>query len=168
MKNQSIFITYNPKAGNDQKLALRLHAIGAVNSFRMLLPDRSDSQSVLGEETKARINIADYFVIFSSAPLTRLVQQEIAYAYQQWHDKNKIIVVYDHAASGKNLRNTEQCTEILIDTQTQSLNEITLKIINTIHQHTIESQRKQNDGLVTLLGIGAGLLLLHALTAKNI
>ncbi|MEY4935662.1 MAG: hypothetical protein RIS64_2021 [Bacteroidota bacterium] len=35
MNNPTIFISYNSNAANDQTLALRLHAIGAVNGFRM-------------------------------------------------------------------------------------------------------------------------------------
>jgi hypothetical protein len=57
------------------------------------LPDRSNSKTILDRETMARLNMADYFILFSSVRLTKMVQQEIAYAYQQWHEKNKIIVV---------------------------------------------------------------------------
>jgi hypothetical protein len=173
MNNQTIFITYNSNAATDQTLALRLHAIGAVNGFRMLLPDRSNSKTVLDSETMARINIADYFILFSSVNLTKIVQAEIAYAYKQWHDKSKIIVVYDKAVGGKNLINTEQCTEILIDTQSQPLNTIVAKIMGVVYngQHQmlqkLERENREKDGLITFLGIGAGLLLLHALTAKE-
>lgn len=173
MKNPTIFITYNDRAANDQTLALRLHAIGAVSGFRMLLPDRSNSKTVLDNETMARINMADYFILFSSVYLTKIVQAEIAYAHKQWHDTSKIIVVYDKAVGGKNLINTEQFTEILIDTRSQSLDKITAKIMGAIHrdQHQtiqkLEQDNRSKDGLITFLGIGAGLLLLHALTSKE-
>ena len=40
MKQTTVFVTYNP--GNDfaQTLAVRLHTIGAVHRFNMLMPDR--------------------------------------------------------------------------------------------------------------------------------
>ncbi len=173
MNAPSIFITYNPTSMSDQTLAFRLHAIGAVNGFRMLLPDRSNSNSILDTETKARINSTDFFVLFSSVKMTNLVQEEIAYAFKQWHDKSKIIVVYNNAFDGKNLINTEQCTEIVIDTRTQSLDMITKEIISTINkqQHnTIKQLQKTNQNqkeLITLLGIGAGLLLLNAFTTQE-
>jgi hypothetical protein len=173
MNNQTIFITYNDRAAHDQTLALRLHAIGAVNGFRMLLPDRSNSKTILDNETMARINMADYFILFSSVPITKIVQAEIAYAYKQWHDKSKIIVVYDKAIGGKNLTDAEQCTEILIHTQNESLDKITARIIGAIQQgqpQLIQKPKSENrfiEGLIAFLGIGAGLLMLHSLTAKE-
>ena len=78
-----------------------------------------------------------------------------------------------NAFDGKNLINTEQCTEIVIDTRTQSLDMITKEIISTINkqQHnTIKQLQKTNQNqkeLITLLGIGAGLLLLNAFTTQE-
>lgn len=173
MHSPTIFITYNSNSPSDQTLALRLHAIGAVNGFRMLLPDRSNSNTILDSETKTRINIADYFVLFSSVNMSKIVQDEIAYAFTQWHDKSKIIVVYDKAVGGKNLINTNQCTEILIDTRNEPLDMITTHIIKAINIQQnltikkLEQENKNNNELVTFLGIGAGLLLLNALTSKS-
>ena len=61
----TIFISYNPDNGLEQTLASRLHTIGAVNGFRMYMPDRFNSNSQLDYETIRRINLSDYFIVFS-------------------------------------------------------------------------------------------------------
>ena len=120
-----------------------------------------------------RINMADYFVLFSSIQMTPIVQAEIAHAYKQWNDKSKIIVVYDKVVGGKNLVNTEQCTEILIDTNQQSLETIAHKIMGAINTKQnsdikkIAQSNKTKDEIIAFLGIGAGLLLACLLMAAK-
>ena len=54
MRNPVIFISYNPRNHDEETLAIRLHTIGAVNGFNMLLPDRYHSTTVIDDETKRR------------------------------------------------------------------------------------------------------------------
>jgi hypothetical protein len=113
MKDKTIFITYNPNSEAEQTLAVRLHTIGAVNGFRMYLPDRFNSNTFLDIETKRRIEESGFFVVFSMSYLSDIVKQEIEYAYQVLQDKSKILVIYNKSL-GKNLTGdvTHQFTDI--------------------------------------------------------
>ena len=42
-----IFSTYNPNIAKEQTLAVRLHAVGATSGFRMYLPERYNSETIL-------------------------------------------------------------------------------------------------------------------------
>ncbi len=95
MKPTSIFISYNPNSAVEETLAVRLHTIGAVNDFIMYLPDRFDSENQISEESKSRISRSNYFVIFSTKPLSNVVKEEIEYAFKHINDKTRIIVIYD-------------------------------------------------------------------------
>ena len=63
----SVFISYNPNSDIEQTLAVRLHTIGAVHGFTMLLPERFGFSKLPTNETKSRILSADYFILFSSS-----------------------------------------------------------------------------------------------------
>ena len=186
MKQTTIFITYNPKVGTEQTLAARLHTIGAVNGFRMYMPDRFNSDSVLDTETRRRIAMSDYLVLFSMSALSPIVKQEIEYAFEHLQDKSKIIVIYDSRV-GKNLTGdiTEHFTQFSFDPTVGNpdviLGEILHRIFHTeavSTQHEVRGQqadiqRVQKDmeqaqkAIAALLGIGLGLFTLGALAQEN-
>lgn len=187
MKQTTIFITYNPKVGTEQTLAARLHTIGAVNGFRMYMPDRFNSDSVLDTETRRRIAMSDYLVLFSMSALSPIVKQEIEYAFEHLQDKSKIIVIYDSRV-GKNLTGdiTEHFTQFSFDPTVgnpdEKLGEILRQIFHkeelnaqhdVIEQQQAEIQRLNKEkeqvqkGIAALLGIGLGLFILGALAQEK-
>jgi hypothetical protein len=85
---KTIFITYNPGNQFEQTIAARLHTIGAVSGFRTYMPDRFNSETILDEETKRRINQSDYVVMFSLSPLSTIVKEEIDTAFKHIKDKS--------------------------------------------------------------------------------
>ncbi len=167
MKPTTIFITYNPNSDFEQTLAVRLHTTGAVNGFRMFLPDRYNSDTIIDHETKARINQSDWLIIFSTEQLSNIVRQEIEYAWQVFKDKSKILVIYNFE-KGKNLtiNITDNFTDIYFNPKTDDFDKIiSKKIIPHIHlKEKIEKEnqelRQQRNALLAFLGIGVGLLLL--------
>ncbi len=174
MKPTTIFITYNPNIATEHTLAVRLHTIGAVNGFLMYLPDRYNSNTILDTETKQRINKADYLVFFSLGTLSQIVKQEIAYAFQHFQDKSKIIVIYD-AKQGKNLEGelTNYFTPFYFNRQQGNqdilLNQIITTIFKQQHQENqqniakLEQEKQNSQGIMALLGIGLGLFILSSL-----
>ena len=116
MKTPTIFISYNPNSDFEQTLAVRLHTTGAVNGFRMFLPDRYNSDTIIDNETKNRISQSDWLIVFSTEELSEIVKQEIQYAWQKLKDKSKILVIYNFE-KGKNIKGdiTNHFTEIYFD-----------------------------------------------------
>jgi len=171
MKDPTIFITYNPNNDLEQTLAVRLHTIGAVSGFRMYLPDRYNSNSVLDFETKRKINEAEYFIMFSTQNLSKIVLEEINYAYQQWKDKSKIIVIYNKTL-GKNISSnsknpfTPLSFDPFRDNQERLVNDI-LNVIKNKEKRKTKKIKEQNQALKALLGIGIGLYVLSSLSAEQ-
>jgi len=173
----TIFITYNPNSAFEQTLAIRLHTIGASTGFRMYLPDRFNSDTILDEETKSRISRSDFVVMFSTSPLSQIVKDEIEFAYNVLKDKSKIVVIYDKHR-GKNLTGniTSHFTAIYIDKFDSEQDKVLNKIINTIHSKDISDKSKRIEklprekinlqALAALFGIGLGLLILGS-ASKN-
>ena len=125
----TVFISYNPESDLEQTTAVRMHTIGAVSGFQMLLPDRERPERGASLETIGRINMSDYFILFSASSLSIIVQEEIKLAFARWRDRSRIVVIYDKRV-GRNL-NAENCTEVYIDIHSdpQSIvSEITSKI----------------------------------------
>lgn len=161
----TVFLSYNPNIELEETLAIRLHTIGAVHGFNMLLPDRATHRaSLVSTETANRIRVADYFIIFSTSELSVTVQQEIEIAFQHLHDKSKIIIVYDYQV-GKNIEGAEKCTEIFIDSSqsTQQILKTILSRIELQNESKRNPQPKGSDVLVGILLAGLGLLLLGSL-----
>ena len=168
MKTPTIFISYNPNSDFEQTLAVRLHTTGAINGFRMFLPDRYNSETVIDNETKNRISQSDWLIVFSTEELSEIVKQEIQYAGKVFKDKSKIIVIYNFE-KGKNLNGkiTEYFTEIYFNPNDDFDKIISEKIFPKIHiqertknQTEIKEVKQQRNALLALLGIGVGLLLL--------
>ncbi len=186
MNRPTIFISYNPNSEFEQTLAVRLHTMGAVNNFRMFLPDRYNSDFGIDEETKFRIQQADWFLVFSTGELSQTVKEEIEYAWQIFKNKSKIIVIYNFL-EGKTLQGdiTHHFTEIYFNPHTEDFdqiinNKIIPKIINETYSEEQELQQKiqnekqrqakeqelkqQRSALLALVGIGLGLILLASIT----
>ena len=171
LQNNTIFITYNPDNALEQTLASRLHTIGAVNGFRMYLPDRFNSDSLLDSETERRINLSDYFILFSFGKLSEMVRQEIETAYNHLQNPSHIIVIYDRQ-KGKNLVGnlTNHFTAFDFDPITDNSSELVQRIINSIlHQQLAHerSKRENSQAMNALLGIGLGLFTLAALSKSE-
>jgi hypothetical protein len=165
MKHTTVFVTYNPGNEFEQTLAVRLHTIGAVHGFTMLMPDRFNNNT-LNSETVYRIRSSDYFIVFSTSALTSVVQQEVDTAFQHLNDKSKILIIYNKV---KNLKHNENCTEVLIDASKNSPQQILDKVIQEIKHNQKRSKKKthpENDATSVLGGIlliGLGLLALDSL-----
>lgn len=165
MKPTTIFVTYNPGNEFEQTLAIRLHTIGAVHGFTMLLPDRFNGNE-LNSETIYRIKSADYFIFFSTSILTPLVQQEIQHAFTHLRDKSRIIIIYNRV---KNLLHSETCTEVVIDATKESPNQILEKVIAAIKQNqsTKAAAKQKNEEAISVIGgillIGLGFIALDSL-----
>ncbi|NOZ36065.1 MAG: TIR domain-containing protein [Chlorobi bacterium] len=168
MKTPTIFISYNPDSDFEQTLAVRLHTTGAVNGFKMFLPDRYNSDSEIDTETKARISQSDWLIVFSTGKLSNIVKQEIQYAWKEFNDKSKILVIYNFE-KGKNLEGeiTKHFTEIYFNPNDDFDKIILGKIFpkiqikeRTENQKEIKEIKQQRNALLALLGIGVGLLLL--------
>lgn len=182
MKPTSIFITYNPNSDIEETLAARLHTIGAVNGFIMYLPDRFNSESHISEETKVRISRSDYFVIFSTKPLSTIVKEEIEYAFEYLRDKSKILAIYDKE-KGKNLTGniSNLFTPFYFDRFENRQDKLLENIINTIaHKEKdfviniqtekikqLNKQKEDSNAIAAILGIGLGLLVLGAIFGKK-
>jgi len=170
MKPTTVFVTYNPGNDFEQTLAVRLHTIGAVHGFNMLMPDRFNEYTNLGSETLYRIKSSDYFILFSTSVLTPVVQQEVNAAFSHLQDKSKILIIYNRV---KNLRHNENCTEVFIDTRKDSPQIILEKIINEIKASQNSSARKiaAKDDTASVLGgillIGLGFLALDAVFSSH-
>jgi len=148
MSLPSVFISYNPNSDIEQTLAVRLHTIGAVHGFSMLLPDRVGFSNAVSAETKSRILSADYFILFSTTSLSTTVLEEIKIASAKLHDKSKILVIYDISV-GKNLSGLNNYTEVYIN-RTSSVETILDTIISKVK--SIQTKGNDQNGFLDALG----------------
>ena len=156
----TVYITYNPRSEVEQTLAVRLHTIGAVNGFKMQLPDRMYSETVLDDETRHRIDSADWFVLFLTQRMSPIVEQEINHALSSDFPPFRIIVIYDREYPPQVVG---EIIKVSFDPSTQSADEVVQEILLKISKEIRaekEAENSQKDSLVTLLLIGIGLLLL--------
>lgn len=144
----TVFISYNPASDIEQTLAVRLHTLGAVHGFNMLLPDRLSFSKSVSNETQSRILSSDYFILFSTSPLSTIVQEEIRIAYSKLHDKSKILVIYDLNV-GANLQGADNFTKVLID-RTWPVEQIIEKIVSEIKK--IQKKGNSDEGFLSVLG----------------
>ncbi len=178
LPNTTVFITYNPGNGFEQTLASRLHTIGAVNGFRMYLPDRFNSDVILDHETQRRINLSDYFILFSFSPLSEMVRQEIEKAYNHLRDPSRIIVVYNRG-EGENLTGdiTKHFTKFNFDPFKDDSSDFVQKIIASINKkerqlvnQQLQNEKQKNENnraIMALLGIGLGLFALASFSKSE-
>jgi hypothetical protein len=171
MKPTTVFVTYNPDNDFEQTLAVRLHTIGAVHGFNMLMPDRFNGSAKISSETAYRIKSSDYFILFSTSPLTKIVEQEISAAFDHLKDKSKILIIYNKV---KNIKHNQNCTEVYVDTKKESPQEILEKVIQQIKTNQKNSSKpaaKNNDDTMSVLAgillIGLGLLALDSIFSSK-
>lgn len=173
-KAHNIFISYNPDSEFEETLAIRLHTIGAVHGFQMLLPERNHRSSELSEQTKARISLSNYFIVFSTKNISKVVKQEIEFAYEKIKDKSKIIVILDKNNIKTPIK-IENCTEIIIDSKNHSKESILEQILQQIKsgqakfkgKKSTSKQDESEDALTGILLAGLALLLLGALFSNK-
>jgi hypothetical protein len=178
-KSVSLFITYNPGNQAEQQLANRLHTIAAVNGFNAFLPDRFYDELGVSDSTRQRIQMADYVILFSFGPLSKVVKEEIQLAYQKTMDPSRILVIYDKSR-GKNLTGkiTDQFTRIDYDRNSFDPAALQNQVFKAIQNHQfietinrVPKQTKKEDemanALGALLGIGLGLVVLGAIFGKK-
>lgn len=170
MKPARIFVTYNPNNDFEQTLAVRLQTLGAIHGFSILMPDRYEHNIPVSQETLYRIKSSDYFIFFSTSPLTSAVQQEIQAAYEHLHDKSKILIVYDRV---KNLNHSLNCTEVYINSVTNSVQEILQLTIDSIRQNQqttetteVKTQQDTVNAIGAIILVGLGLLALNSISSK--
>lgn len=164
-QNRTLFISYNPQDMEEQTLALRLHTIGAVNGFQVFLPDRYDSDRYLSDQTKARISQSNYFILFALSPqLSQTVLDEITYAWSQYKDKRRILVIYrSEETKSLNPDASKHFTEIFFDPDREPVQGVIQRIMEAVFKHEAKKKFDQQleNGLLALLGIGLGLAILN-------
>jgi hypothetical protein len=162
-KLPTIFLSYNPNSEFEETLAIRMQTLGAVHGFNMLLPDRYDNREAVSTETRNRIMVSDYFILFSTSVLHKKVREEILLAFNHLNDKSKIIVIYDKQ-KGKNITGADNCTEIYVDSRSEGiLQRIIAELQNQESKQKLAKQKNTPDVLGGLLLSGLGLLLLGSL-----
>jgi hypothetical protein len=172
----SIFVSYNPNSVKEKDLAQGLYKKGRQNGFFIYLPERTPSNR-LTSETKAAIDNADWFVIFSTVPLSQTVIDEINYALQK-KGPYQIIVIYS-IHSGRNITGNSSIINkfISFDIDEYDLNslerlksDIFLQISqkdNLSTKRKLQVAEETTAALKIILGIGAAALLLNALNSNN-
>lgn len=131
----------------------------------MYLPDRLSRTKSVSQETEYRIKSSDYFILFSTSALTPVVQQEISTAVKHLQDKSKIIVIYDRV---KNVKYSEDCTEVTINAAKESADDIVRKVIHQIKENqgaskaSAKTKKEMLNAVGGILLIGLGFLILDA------
>jgi hypothetical protein len=164
VKSTTVFVSYNPKNEFEQTLAVRLHTIGSVHGFNMLMPDRFNSSNTISPETIHRIKNSDYFILFSTSKLSAVVLQEVKEAFNHLKNKSKVIIIYD---SDKNLKGTQNCTEVFINSSKESIDDTLKKVMNELKEaKKMPAKKEENSGSILggILLVGLGLLALNALS----
>lgn len=162
----SIFITYNPNSENEKNIALDLFRKGRQNGYFIYLPERNYFNK-LSPQTKANIDSSNWFVIFSTSQLSDTVREEIEYAFKAKND-NQIIVIYSNH-TGKNINfQGKNPIEMYIDNYNlNSLEKFKVDLFNKISSTKKTQDKEGLSGLEILLGVGAAILLLGALTSDK-
>lgn len=162
----SIFITYNPDSENEKSIAIDLFRKGRQNGYFIYLPERNFINK-LTTQTKANIDSSNWFVIFSTSPLSGTVREEIEHAFKSKKD-NQIIVIYSNR-NGKNINfQGRNPVEMYInDYDLNSIEKFKIDLFERISSKIKPQDKEGLSGLEILLGVGAAILLLGALTSDK-
>lgn len=162
----SVFISYNPHSEFEQTLAIRLYTIGAVHGLNMLMPDRSHSSENVSVETRSRIRLADFFIVFSTGVMSKTVLEEISIAISRLKDRSKILIVYEKGV-GKKIPGSRSCTEVFVDPGDEPLKLMTV-VVNGIKA---ARGKRTNRSLVSSVGglllIGLGLFVMGVVSCEG-
>jgi len=164
---KSIYISYNPNSTKEEHIAHDLYRKGRQNGYFIYLPVRGIHKNIT-LQTKANIDNSDWFVVFSTSELTATVKEEIEYAFNK-KDDSQVIIIYSHHY-GKNIDfQGKKPIEMYVDDYDLNKlekfkNDLFTKI--TPKKNSIQKNEGVN-GLKVLLGVGAAILLLNALTSDN-
>ena len=162
----SIFITYNPDSINEKNIAIDLFRKGRQNGYFIYLPERNYFNR-LSPQTKANIDSSNWFVIFSTTNLSKTVTEEIEYALKSKKD-NQVIVIYSNH-NGKNIdfQGKNPIEMYIDDYDLNSLEKFKIDLFERISSNKKTQNKEGVSGLEILLGVGAAILLLGALTSKK-
>ena len=162
----SIFITYNPDSINEKNIAIDLFRKGRQNGYFIYLPERNYFNR-LSPQTKANIDSSNWFVIFSTTNLSKTVTEEIEYALKSKKD-NQVIVIYSNH-NGKNIdfQGKNPIDMYIDDYDLNSLEKFKIDLFERISSDKKTQNKEGVSGLEILLGVGAAILLLGALTSKK-
>ena len=162
----SIFITYNPDSINEKNIAIDLFRKGRQNGYFIYLPERNYFNR-LTPQTKANIDSSNWFVIFSTSNLSQTVREEIEYALKSKKD-NQVIVIYSNH-NGKNIdfQGKNPIEMYIDDYDLNSLEKFKVDLFERISPKKKIQNKEGLSGLEILLGVGAAILLLGALTSEK-
>jgi len=164
-KEETIFITYNPGNEYERTIAARLHTIGAVNDFRMYMPDRFNSETILDEETKRRIENSDYIILFSIGKISKIVKHELNYAFDYFKDKSKIIIIHDKHQEKPLDISREYFTVVEFDYLNDNQDEFVKRVIHAIKPTGSKSKKKTKNVTSEIADNMGGVIAITALTA---
>lgn len=162
----SIFITYNPSSENEKNIALDLFRKGRQNGYFIYLPERNYFNR-LTQQTKSNIDSSNWFVIFSTSPLSDMVRDEIEYAFKSKND-NQIIVIYSkHFGKNIDFPANKPIEMYIDDYDLNSIEKFKDDLFDKISPKAKPQDKEGLSGLEILLGVGAAILLLGALTSDK-
>ncbi len=162
----NIYITYNPNSEKEKKIAFDLFNKGRQNGYFIYLPERNLSDR-LTFQTKSNIDSANWFVVFSTSSLSNTVIQEIEYAFQTKKDNHIIIIYSSHFGKNINFSGRTPIEMYINDYDLNSIEKFKNDLFEKISPKKNTPKNGGLSGLEILLGIGAAILLLGALTSDK-
>ena len=133
------------------------------------LPYRPSNSNNLTKQTESNINTSDWFLVFSIEPLSEMVRQEIEYALNNGKTMDQIIVVYS-SHHGRNIpfEDNNRPIEMYVDDyDINSIEQFKEAVLNQISERNNGHNISNNNGLKTILGIGAAILLFREILRSN-
>ena len=164
---ESVFITYNPNSDNEKNIALDLFRKGKQNGYFIYLPERNNYFSRISQQTKLNIDSANWFVIFSTSQLSETVKDEIEYAFNSKKDSNIIVIYSKHFGKNIDFPNNKPIEMFIDDYNLNSIEQFKRDLFEKIKPVRSIKEKEGASGLEILLGVGAALLLLGALTSDK-
>lgn len=164
---ESIFITYNPDSINEENIALDLYKKGKQNGYFIYLPERNNYSSKISQQTKINIDSSKWFIIFSTAQLSDTVREEIEYAFKSKADNNIIVIYSKHSGKNIDFPNNKPTEMFIDDYNLNSIEQFKKDLFDKLKTSKKSTEKSGTSGLEVLLGIGAALLLLSALSSDK-
>jgi hypothetical protein len=164
---ESVFITYNPNSDNEKNIALDLYRKGKQNGYFIYLPERNNHFSRISQQTKLNIDSSNWFVIFSTSQLSETVKDEIEYAFNSKIDSNIIVIYSKHFGKNIDFSNRKPIEMFIDDYSLNSIEQFKRDLFEKIKSVRNIKEKEGVSGLEMLLGVGAALLLLGALSSDK-